>query len=61
MVRSRYHLDSLGWTVLRREPLLDWDGGLQAFHDLLQAHPELLDDRVHGAHLKRWQKIVLSI
>ncbi len=57
MVRSRYSLDALGWTVLRREPLPDWDGGLQTFRDLLQAHPDLLDSAIHGAHLKLWQKM----
>jgi hypothetical protein len=61
MVRSRYSLESLRWTVGPREPRADWDGGLQAFHNLLDAHPELFGDATHGQHLKRWKKIASAI
>lgn len=59
-VRSRYSLKALGWQIQPRNPLPDWDGGLQAFLHLMEAHSALLDGP-HGAHLKQWQKWVREI
>jgi hypothetical protein len=56
-VRSRYSLEALGWKVQPRDPLPDWDGGLQAFLKLLEAFPALLSQ---GSYLKRWHKLVLE-
>lgn len=56
MVRSRFSLAALGWTVQPRAPLPDWDGGLGEMLDLLQAYPHLLDDEKHGTALRQWQR-----
>jgi hypothetical protein len=56
MVRSRFSLTALDWTVKPRAPLSDWDGGVGAMLDLLRAYPHLLDDEMHGTALRQWQK-----
>ncbi|WP_152024966.1 hypothetical protein [Candidatus Filomicrobium marinum] len=56
-VRSRYTLDSLGWKIMPRALLADWDGGVRTFVDLLHANPALLES-AHGAYLRRWQLTV---
>ena len=56
-VRSRYSLEALGWQVQPRDPLSDWDGGVQALLKLLAAHTALLDGQ-HGAYLARWRSLV---
>lgn len=56
MVRSRFSLAALDWTVKPRAPLSDWDGGVGAMLDLLRAYPHLLDDEKHGMALRQWQR-----
>lgn len=56
-VRSRYPLEHLGWRILPREPLADWDGGCQAFVGLVERYPQILTDS--GSNdLARWAELV---
>ncbi len=59
-VRSRYSLEALGWKVQPRNPLPDWDGGLETFFDLLKAQPALREG-AHSVYFKRWQKLALEV
>lgn len=58
-LRSRFSLEKLGWQVLPRAPLADWDGGRLALISLLDAFPHLLDG-AHSAYLARWRCLMLA-
>lgn len=57
-VRSRYPLQSLGWTVQARARRDDWDGGLGQFKRLIANRPELLSHAAWGRYLERWHRAV---
>ncbi|MTD93914.1 hypothetical protein GIW81_06140 [Hyphomicrobium sp. xq] len=58
-VRSRYSLEALGWKVLPRNPMADWEGGVRAFLEILDAYPSALAG-VNGQYLKRWRAVVIA-
>jgi len=60
-VRSRYPLESLGWTIRPREPLLEWDGGLHQFLNIIDQHPELRDHADWGAYIGRWERTTKTV
>ena len=57
MVRSRFPLESLDWTLQPRAEKGDWDGGVRVFLLLMAKHREKLETTEKRKYLMKWERI----